>query len=424
MRRQKQKLVSKKVRIAAHKLIEDPQFLFRVVQKIGEMGIVGEKANRLILFLAGLTKDLEHPVSVIEKGSSSSGKSAQLKAGVSLFPPESVLKRASLSGKAPAYSSTDPRGKILYIFEYSGARDASYLTRLLQSEGELIHEYSVGVGRNRGTGIAKRIGTPVILTTSTADTLFEDDETRFLTIRSDDSSSQTADVIASCLSPTPIERKEEDLPVWHEAIRLISRKIRKFRYPPWFGFLASQIPADEPRARRDVVRFLSLLKAVALCQSHFDGRSKKLRTEIEITFSDYFVAHRILNRAFSSTFAGVHPRVLTLAKAVRKVHEQIARSISLKELVKELGWEYPLVHKHLKRAEEQKLVRYESESRQFNEKRVLPGSISRPSFLPSPKFIFQKCAKVGEVVRYIDPLTGQKVRRKKSSGESEENGND
>src|SRR6266481_5867222 len=76
-----------KIRTAALRLIRDVLFLFRVVQKIGEMGIVGEKRNCLILFLAGLTKNFEKPVSVLEKGASSTGKSEVLKSVIQLFPP-------------------------------------------------------------------------------------------------------------------------------------------------------------------------------------------------------------------------------------------------------------------------------------------------------------------------------------------------
>jgi hypothetical protein len=400
---------TKKIRTAALRLIRDGLFLFRVVQKIGEMGIVGEKRNLLVLFLAGLTKDFAKPVSVLEKGVSSTGKSELVKAVIALFPPECVLKRASLSKMAPVHGSGDLSGTILYIVEYRGAKDALYLTRLLQSEGRIDHEYATAVGSERGTVVASRKGSPVVLTTSTRQLLFEDDDTRFLSIQADDSSEQTQDVIAAHLSPDAVEQCEEDPPVWQETIRLLCRKIPSFRHPAWFNVLAKEIPSDEPRARRDVVRFLSLLKAVALCRSHSDGRMKECRkrNEVELNFADYCVAHRILCRAFTSTFAGVHPQVLKLAKAVRRLNKRFRRAVSVKELAEHLGWKQALVYKHVKEAEKQMLVRYESGSYLWNQKRLLPGLISRPSFLPDPNLIFENCKEVGDEVRYVDPLTGK-----------------
>jgi hypothetical protein len=400
---------AKKIRTAALRLIRDGMFLFRVVQKIAEMGIVGEKRNLLVLFLAGLTKDFDKPVSVLEKGVSSTGKSELLRAVIALFPPESVLRRASLSKMAPVHGSDDLSGEILYIVEYRGAKDALYLTRLSQSEGRIDHEYATAVGSERGTVVASRIGSPVVLTTTTQQLLFEDDETRFLSIQADDSSEQTQNVIAECLRPDAVEQREEAFPVWHETVRLLCRKIPSFRYPTWFNVLAKEIPPDEPRARRDVVRFLSLLKAVALCRSHSDGRMKESRgrNEVELNFGDYCVAHRILSRAFTSTFAGVHPQVLKLAKAVRSLNKRFRRPVSVTELAQHLEWKQALVYKHVKEAEKQMLVRYESGSYRWNQKRLLPGLISRPSFLPDPNIIFQKCKEIGDEVRYIDPLTGK-----------------
>jgi hypothetical protein len=314
-------------------------------------------------------------------------------------------------GSRPRFN--DLGGTLLYIIEYGGAKDALYLTRLLQSEGQIDHEYATAIGRDRGTTVASRKGSPVVLTTTTRQRVFEDDETRFLSIQADDSSEQTQDVIAAHLSPVTVEQREEDLPIWREAIRLLCRKIPTFRHPAWFNILAKEIPPDEPRARRDVVRFLSLLKAVALCRSRSDGRYTNSTGEIEITLADYYVAHRILSRAFTSTFSGVHPRALMLAKAVRRLYREHLRPVSVKDLVHQLGWDQALVYKYVKAAENQKLIGYESGSRLHNQKLLVPGLISHPGFLPDPNLIFQHCKEVGDVVRYVDPLTGRQkaIRR-------------
>jgi len=397
----------RKNRIAALRLIRNSSFFFLLVQKIREMGIVGEKRNCLVLFLAGLTKNLDKPVSVIEKGSSSTGKSELLKTVTALFPPECVLTRSSLSGKAPAHGTDELNGTLLYIPEYRGAKDALYLTRLLQSEGEIAHEYATVIGRDRGTIIASRKGSPVIMTTTTNDRIFQDDETRFLSIQADDSSEQTHNVIAAYFTPAHVRHEVIELPVWHEAVRILCKKIPRFRHPPWFTLLADAIPSDEPRARRDAVRFLSLLKAVALCRSHSDGRFKACSKEIDVNFADYCVAHRILSRAFTSTFAGVHPRALKLAKGIRTLYRELGRPVSVKELALNLNWDQAVVYKYVKFAEKQKLVQYESGSRPFNQKRLVPGLISRSGFLPDPSLIFQSCKQCGDGVRYVDPFSGK-----------------
>jgi hypothetical protein len=399
----------KKILSAALGLIRDPRFLWRVVQKIGEMGIVGEQKNGLALYLAALTKDFDKPVSILEKGESSTGKSELIKAVISLLPPESVIARASLSKMAPVHGPGGLSGKVLFIAEYGGAKDVLYLTRLLQSEGRIDHEFAFAVGKVRGTVVASRQGIPVVFTTTTEDRVFQDDETRFLSIQADDSAKQTQQVINAYFSPEPKQCSGEALPVWHEALRILSKNIPKFRHPEWFAFLAAQIPPDEPRARRDGVRFLSLLKAVALCRSHSDGRIGKSGNEIEINFADYCVAHRILNRAFTSTFAGAHPNALAVARIVRRLNKQLDRPVSVKEIVEELSWDQPLVYKYVKQAAEEKLIEYEPGTHRWNEKRLLPGLVPRSSFLPEPALILEKCAGIGDEVRYVDPLNGKEV---------------
>jgi hypothetical protein len=403
----------KKIHAAALILLRDWSFLFRVVQKIGSMGIVGEKCNRLILFLAGITRVFPKPVSVLEKGASSTGKSELMKADIALFPPECVLTRSSLSGKAPAHSSDELSGKLLYITEYRGVKDARYFTRLLQSEGEIAHEYATVVGSDRGTAVASRKGSPVIMTTTTDDRIFEDDETRFLSIQADDSPQQTHNVIAAHFTSTPVRNDDKDLRVWHEAVRILCKKVPRFRHPPWFTLLADEIPSDEPRARRDAVRFLSLLKAVSLCRSHSDGRFKACSKEIEVNFADYCVAYHILCRAFTSTFAGAHPQALKLARAVRRLKRSLGRPVTIKEAAQHLGWSQAVVYKFVKKAEKEKLVQYESGSHLWNRKRLLPGMVSRPSFLPDPQLILQKCREIGDEVRYSHPLTGKEVIRRR-----------
>ena len=114
----------REIRAAALQLLRDPTFLFRVGQKLEQLGITGEEKSRLTIFLAALTKDLDRPVSVLMKGATSSGKNHSLRTITSLLPPESVIIRASLTAKALAYGSGDLGGKVFYIYEYRGGRDA------------------------------------------------------------------------------------------------------------------------------------------------------------------------------------------------------------------------------------------------------------------------------------------------------------
>jgi len=115
-------------------LIKDQRFIFRAGKKIGELGIVHENRNRLIIFLACLTMFLRDKVSVSAIAPSGSGKSTLIEIPLKVFPPESVVRRASFSRKALAFGQQSLDKKILYVNEYSGSSEARQMLRILQSE--------------------------------------------------------------------------------------------------------------------------------------------------------------------------------------------------------------------------------------------------------------------------------------------------
>lgn len=189
----------KKIHADALAFLSDPEFLYIVKQRVGIEGVVGEGQNLLILYLACLTTSLDKAVSVLVKGPSSTGKSNLTKTLLSVVPPEKVLTRSSFTGKALAYGSGELAGKILYLVEHRGGKDGAFFRRLLQSEGALHHEATTGSGQKRGTQVTNRIGAPVFISTTTDERVYEDDETRFLSVRADESAQLTRAVLqAQC----------------------------------------------------------------------------------------------------------------------------------------------------------------------------------------------------------------------------------
>jgi hypothetical protein len=406
-----------KLRSAARAPLQDSKFFSRVLHKLEELGLVGEHQNALVIFLAGVTKVFKKPVSVLVKGNSSSGKSNLLRLVCQLFPTESVLKRASLTDKAPAYGEGTLAGKILYLFEYRGGKgngkDAMYLTRLQQSEGEIAHEFTTASAKRRTTAVAVREGSPVVLTSTTEKNVFMDDETRFLSIRADDSSELTRQIVIQQFVPMQLKTSEPSTATWREAIWILTEKSPVFVHPSWLKAVAAQIPVDDTRARRDSARFRTLLEAVALVASYSDGRRERDAERLEIQFADYCVAYEILNEAFSSTYRGVQPQALRVAEAVNELHKERKRSVKVQEIAELLDWEHQVTYKWVKAAVNQRLILLEPGTHEKNVKRYTPARLKATRFLPSPQSILNECAELPDSVIYADPVTGQqrKLRR-------------
>jgi hypothetical protein len=119
----------------------------------------------------------------------------------------------------------------------------------------------------RGTRVAQRVGVPVVITTTTDEEVFADDETRFVSGWIDTSSEQSLAILeARAKGPKAIDRR--DLPVWQAAMSALKRKKGDFEHPPeWLQYVAKHLPLGDVRVRRDWDRFLTFCSAIALCRS-------------------------------------------------------------------------------------------------------------------------------------------------------------
>jgi hypothetical protein len=385
----------------AEELLRDPSFLFKAIHKVGDLGVVGEEQNRGVLILNGISRALPEPTSTLVKGPPSGGKSNLVRKVLQLFPANCVVDRAGLSPKALAHGKVSLKHKILFINELRSAKEGQLLLRLIQSEGRIEHEFATVRGSARGTKTAKRIGMPVVLSTTTDRQVFEDDETRFLSIFVDDSPKQNRAVVLA-RARKPRNPDYSDLPVWQKAMSLLVYTKGDFEHPPkWLQYVARKLPLGEVRIRRDWDRFLKFCSAVALWQSF--GKAKP----VDISFEDYCVAYRLFERVFLSTLQCSRAQEDVLSNAVAKLYKRLQRGVTVEEIAEELGWDRRSIYKPLKRSVKNHFVKYEGVSRERNVKRVLPIDRGVTRFLPSPQSVLRHYPKLGKKVKYVDPLSGK-----------------
>jgi hypothetical protein len=353
------------------------------------------------MFLAGVARTLPEPPSVLLKGPPSCGKSTVLKRSLQLFPSDCVVERAGLSKRALVYGKGSLAHKILFLHEYRCGKDAQQLLRLQQSEGKTSHEFTTLAARRRGTKVVQRIGTPVVLSTTTDKKVFPDDEARFLSTWVDDSPEQNLAVVTA-RAKRPKIWDSRDLPIWRAATSLLVYQAGDFGiYPEWLQFVAKHLPLDNARVRRDWDRFLSFCQAVALCRVVRRGHPANIR------FSDYCVTYKICEPAFSSTLRGLPTQELALVKAITKLNKIFKRSVTVREIARELDWNEKVVYKRARAAEESGLIEYEKGTRERNVKLIRAPNQMPSKFLPSPKIVFRRNPQIGKKVKYVDPFTGK-----------------
>ena len=122
----------------ALELLCDPRLLERILADFERCGVVGEQTNKLLGYLAAVSRKLEQPLGVLIESSSAAGKSSLMEAVLSFVPAEEQVRYSAMTGQALYYlGERGLQHKVLAIAEEQGAQKASYALKLLLSEGRL-----------------------------------------------------------------------------------------------------------------------------------------------------------------------------------------------------------------------------------------------------------------------------------------------
>ena len=155
---------------------------------------MGEETNKLLGYLAAVSRKLEEPLAVIIQSSSAAGKSSLMEAILAFVPEEDRVKYSAMTGQSLFYmGETDLQHKVLAIVEEQGAQRATYALKLLQSEGELTIA-STGKDPQTGRLVTQeyRVEGPVmIFLTTTAIEIDEELLNRCLVLTVDEDREQT-----------------------------------------------------------------------------------------------------------------------------------------------------------------------------------------------------------------------------------------
>jgi DNA primase len=311
-------------RAAAMDPLRDPRLVERILEDFERCGVTGEEVNKLVGYLAATSRRLEEPLAVIIQSSSAAGKSSLMEAVLALMPEEERVKYSAMTGQSLFYmGETDLKGKILAIVEEEGASRASYALKLLQSEGELS---IASTGKDPTTGRLVtheyRVEGPVmIFLTTTAIELDEELLNRCLVLTVDEDREQTKAIHKLQRERQTIEgllarRDRETIVALHRnAQRLLRPLLVANPFARELTFLD-----DRTRTRRDHVKYLTLIRTIALLHQH--QRPVKTVSHhgeaveyVEVTLSDLGLANLLADEVLGRSLDELPPqtrRVLLL----------------------------------------------------------------------------------------------------------------
>jgi len=337
-------------------LLNDPKLLERIVSDFDACGIVGETTNKLTGYLAAVSRKLDRPLAIIIQSTSAAGKTSLMEAVLAMMPEDEKIKYSAMTGQSLYYlGETDLKHKILAIVEEEGAEKASYALKLLQSEGELTIA-STGkddTGRMR-TEEYHVEGPVMIFLTTTAIDIDEELLNRCLVLTVDESREQTEAIHKlqrEAETFTGLKRKlERDrlLAVHQNAQRLLEPVHIVNPFAEQLRFMSHRT-----RARRDHVKYLTLIKTIALL--HQFQRERKTRDGIEyieVTRADIEAADRIADTVLARSLDELPPQTRKLFEIITAswpIQNGAASLFSRQQLRDSCGWGDTQLKIHLAR---------------------------------------------------------------------------
>jgi hypothetical protein len=293
------------------------------VADLHRAGVAGEERLAQLGYLALTSRMLpwstaERPVSILAKGTSSTGKSHTTQTVLRFFPQEAWIDLGSMSRRYLLYTDEEFAHRFLIVPEWATIKEDEEIVamlRVLLSEGRLIHGTVEGEGKRKPRRIEKKGPTGLIITTTEAAVDMEM-ETRCLSLVTDDTPEQTRRVYDT-IAVLEFGGDGIDLDRWHDLQTWISSHGETRVVIPFIPALAELMPAGATRLRRDFVSLLCLVRAHAVLHQARRKRDERGRVIADVE-GDYAPVRNLVSDVIAE---GVEASVTdAMRETVEAVH--------------------------------------------------------------------------------------------------------
>jgi DNA primase len=366
--------LSETERERALELLRDPALVERVLADFERVGVVGEQSNCLVGYLAAVSRKLDRPLAVMIQSTSAAGKSALQEAVLALIPEEERVSFSAMTGQSLFYmGETDLQHKVLAVAEEEGAERAAYALKLLQSEGELR---IASTGKEGQTGRlvthTYTVSGPVaiFLTTTTID-VDEELLNRCVVLSVDEEREQTRAIHERQRERETLEgliageERAQVLALHNNAQRLLEPLAVVNPFARALTFSDART-----RTRRDHMKYLTLIRAIALLHQHqrtvqsatVGGRAIRY---IEASADDVRLANRLAHAVLGRSLDELPPGTRRLLALIEAHVERVAGEqgttrervrFTRRELREALGWGDTQLKVHLGRLASLELI--------------------------------------------------------------------
>jgi DNA primase len=293
---------------AALELLRDPRLLDRVLADFAQCGVVGEETNKKVAYLGAMSRLLDKPLAIVVQSSSSAGKSSLMEAVLDFMPEDQRESYTAMTGQSLFYmGEKNLKHKILAIAEQQGAERAAYPLKLLQSEGRLKIA-STGKDPVSGKHVTHDYtveGPVMIFLTTTAYDVDEELLNRCIVLTVNEEREQTKAIHQKQREAQTVEGMwaQDDRAEIVKLQRNAQRLLRPLRVVNEH-VQQQTFPDSMIRTRRDHMKFLTLVRAIALLYQHqreikTSTRKGKTLEYIEATTDDVKLALQLVTEVLT-----------------------------------------------------------------------------------------------------------------------------
>jgi hypothetical protein len=387
-------------------LLERDDLLYQVGQTIGRLGVVGEEANRILLYLLFTSRVLNRSISGVVKGDSAGGKNNLVERTAELIPPDAHIDLSGMSERALIYDQRDYAHRTLVFFEAQGQQGEmqEYLIRSLISEGRLLYGTVEKIEGQLQTVTIEKQGPTNFITTTTAAEVHAENETRLWSLVVDDSETTTGQVLALQAQRAAGQVTQVDTAHWLAAQRWLEQAGAHAAIIPFAPELAKHLPRKPLRLRRDHDRLLGLIEIIAVLYQR--QRERDAEGRVIATLADYAMARELVEPTLRAAVYGVTQKTLDLVAALNDILAERGTdgTANYSDLAARTGKRKAFISRWLRPAIEAGLV-VNLESEKGKTARLQRGPVAmdlRPILPPVATLLPD-----GQTVRFIDPLTGK-----------------
>jgi len=309
------------------KLLTGPDLIERLNQLIGQSGVVGEKTNRMFLFIIATSFKMPDTLHALIQGSTGSGKTHLLERISRLIPQEDVKRFTRVTDSSfYNYGAYDLQNKLICLEDLDGMKEEAQLAfRELQSR-EMLSTSTTGQDDKGNLRSYEKVvyGPIASLACTTRGEIYEDNMSRCFVIAVDETIEQTERVI------TYQNRKASgkiDTGREQETALLLQSCIRLLKPYPVINPYADKVhlPQEAHKIRRLNELYQSFVRQVTLVHQY--KRQKDSRGRLISRKEDLLVAADIM-------FESILLKIDELDGSLRQFYER------LKDYIKGMGGDH------------------------------------------------------------------------------------